>query len=90
MNLINGGVREVTATGDIPIWSKKTLKALCKADPGLVEFYPTSGMGMQWDGRVNRLPKDTMLVVVGPDPHLNRRWYANITRNPDRDEVRVT
>jgi len=86
-NFINVGVKR-TDNGE-PITNKKLLKALVKEDPYFVTAYPTSNMGTQFSGPLNKLPMGNNLVVTGPDPYTDRRWHANIIRTV-RDEVRVS
>ncbi|MET0711083.1 MAG: hypothetical protein ABWZ30_01065 [Jiangellaceae bacterium] len=77
MPYINGGVRNPDGT---PIASKAALKRAVSESPASVEFYGTSGLGEQFAGLLSQTPDGVTLVVVGPDPHTSRRWYANVMR----------
>jgi hypothetical protein len=86
MKFINGGVYDHE---DNTIETKKQLTEIIKDDPGLVRFYPTSRYSPTYEGRLNRIPKDITLVVCGPNPYTKRQWFANITRDPVTDHVRI-
>lgn len=67
--------------------SKAALKRAMAADPSKVVFVGTAqelgpqlgNVGTVWGSMlVEALPAGTTLVVVGPDPHRDRRWYGNI------------
>lgn len=63
------------------IKTKTALKAALSQDPESVLFDGTSPMGPQDFGRpatVSKLERGVTLVVVGPDPHTKRTWYAKV------------
>lgn len=84
---INGGVRVRKNRDDIP--TKHRLKAMVLADPSSVEFYATSETGPQWEGTLDKLREGYTLVVVGPSPYVQRRWFANIIRLHSTGELKV-
>lgn len=59
--------------------TKTELKLAAKNHPGGLKFFSTSAfnIGSVWYG--DELTTEDHLIVVGPDPYTDRRWYANIT-----------
>lgn len=83
---INGGIH---LTDGGVILTKKELKRMVKTHPSRVEFYATSPMGSHFNGTVDNVPDDAVLVVCGPNPESSRRWFANIHKAKD-GKLRVT
>jgi len=63
----------------------KTKRALREAleEPSEVLFDPTAlqGGGPTTDICADSIPRGMRLVVVGPDPHTARKWYANVSQH---------
>lgn len=61
--------------------TKKALKEAMRDTPTKVLFDCTDAFGpnagRRFDG--DHVPPGATLVVVGPDPHTKRNWYANVT-----------
>lgn len=57
---------------------KKLKEALTSMRAKDVMFAGTSGFA-PFQGTIADVPEGTVLVAVGPNPYLDRRWYANIT-----------
>jgi hypothetical protein len=63
--------------------TKKQLKAELAASPQSVWFDGTSMFSDVAGYRGSEIPADLLLTVVGPDPYTSRRWYANVSVQPD-------
>jgi hypothetical protein len=65
--------------------SKKLLReAVAAGSP--VQLEATSWFGNEYGGDLEAAP-DGDYFVVGPDPYMNRKWYARITKNGDAIKV---
>ncbi len=69
--------------------TKAGLKRAIAKDPGRVLLYDTSAFDPQRSRFASELLEGTVWTVVGPDPHRDRRWYANVTRNA-KGQVKVS
>lgn len=61
--------------------SKAALKRALKEAPDTVRFDCTSAVGPdagRADIKGTEVPEGDTLVVVGPDPYTNRKWYGNV------------
>lgn len=72
--------------------TKKALREAVAANPAEVEVYSTSFLGTRFDGFVSNLVETPhlKLSVCGPDPELDRKWYATIAINPKTNQIVVT
>jgi hypothetical protein len=65
--------------------SKKAVREAFAADPNSVEFDKTAGLfdgygSFQGIADLDALPAGTTLVLVGPDPERNRKFYGNVVK----------
>lgn len=58
--------------------SKKAFREAMRTNPQDVIFTTTSMFDSQTQFEGNHLPDNAVLMVVGPDPYRDRRWYANV------------
>ena len=66
---------------------KKDLKSAVAERPERVALEATSWFGNEYGGPILSAPDGTY-VVVGPNPHNSRRWYASITKVGDKITVK--
>lgn len=60
--------------------SKAAMKRAIAEAPQYVKLMSVSSLGGSFHGSPNELTEGTTLVVVGPDPYTDRKWYGNIKR----------
>ena len=60
------------------IKTKKELKEAVAADASTIFLYSTGLSGPQFNGLASQLPDDMEFLVVGPNPHRKRDWYATV------------
>jgi hypothetical protein len=78
MSYVNVGV--VSLAENTPFPTKKALKRALVDEPGEVLFFNTAlplGPGKE-KYRGDELDSQHTYQVVGPDPYLDRRWYASV------------
>lgn len=64
--------------------SKKALKEALRDIPSKVRFDRTSIHDHKTsDIWGDNIPAADILTVVGPDPYVDRRWYASVVRRTD-------
>ena len=85
MSYINVGAY---VNGKRPRYKKNLIEAF-KADPASVEFDKTAvlfnGSGSFDGDKLDELPEGTTaLVVAGPDPFVDRSWFANVVKDPKK------
>ena len=73
----------IYASGD-RVKTKKALKTLIATVPHQVRLEATSILGNEYAGPITEAPAGRY-DVVGPDPYLSRKWYANIHVSIDAD-----
>lgn len=79
MSYVNCGAY-VTA-GMERVKTKKQLRELMAADPSSVTFDRTSAYESGFIAG-GSLPRGDVLIVVGPNPYNDRKWYANVFQHP--------
>lgn len=66
--------------------TKKGLREALGSDPASVTFDTTSLFEpervIRGDALADELGGGSKLLVVGPDPHTSRKWYANVELSP--------
>jgi hypothetical protein len=66
---------------------KRDLKAQAKAHPETIIIEATALAGVEYGGPALEMPEGQTIYIVGPDPHTNRRWYAQMRRKGDQVTV---
>lgn len=69
----------VYVRGDYPK-TKKALKEAALTAPESISLEAVSFFGNDYEGDALNMPEFQTVYVVGPDPHHNRKWYAQVTR----------
>ena len=63
---------------DQPVKFKKDLRNAVANDPSTVWFESVGGLFSSFSGGVDDIPDGTVLIVVGPNPWQDRRWFATV------------
>lgn len=86
MQHIQGGARFDGA----PVRRKGDLRRLVAEDPSQVVFLNTSAYGDKTPITMAQIPEGHYLIVVGPDPYNDRKWYAQVRLNKQTGKVTVS
>lgn len=54
-------------------------------DPFCVSLEATSMFGNEYDGPLAHAPRSVTYSIVGPDPYKDRKWYATIRYNMEKE-----